>query len=151
MSDVVIVDTSVLLNLLNVPEYNDDREAVFEQFEELVKTGATFFLPLATVLETGGHIADVRDGRRRRRSAEVFRERVTEAINGKAPWRLVPLPDANELAEWLESFPERAMQGISLSDLSQMKLWESLCRKLFGIRVRIWSLDEHLRGYDRKP
>lgn len=151
MADVVIVDTTVFLNLLNVPEWNDDREDVYRKFRQFFDAGATLFLPLATVFETGGHIADAKDGGNRRRFAQLFCEEVDKALRRESPWVLVPPPDVVLLAKWLHLFPDYAMQRISLSDLSQIELWQSLCKKLFGTRVLIWSLDEDLLGYDRKP
>ena len=66
MSDIVIVDTSVLLNVLDVPAFNQHRREVFAQFNELLDSGASFLLPMAAIFETGDHIADLPDGRRRR-------------------------------------------------------------------------------------
>ena len=132
MADVVIVDTTVFLNLLNVPDWNDDREDVYRTFQRFFDAGATLLLPLATVFETGGHIADVKNGGNRRRFAKVFCEEVNKALRRESPWVLVPPPDDVLLEKWLHHFPDFAMQGISLSDLSQIELWKSLCKKLFG-------------------
>lgn len=76
MPPVVIVDTSVLLNVLDVSGFNQDRNAVLHRFGELVDAGANFLLSLGTVLETGNHIADIRDDQRRRRHATVFADQV---------------------------------------------------------------------------
>ena len=57
MSDIVIVDTSVLLNVLDVPAFNQDRAEVFERFGELLDADANFLLPMAAIFETGDHIA----------------------------------------------------------------------------------------------
>ncbi len=43
---VVIVDTSVLLNLLDVPQHNDHRDVVSYQFKEFVEANARLLLPL---------------------------------------------------------------------------------------------------------
>ena len=151
MSDVVIVDTSVLLNVLNVPGCNDHHAEVHRQFERFLTDGATLMLPLAVVFETGNHIADVPSGGDRRRFALLFRDEVRKALREEAPWHLVPLPDASHLTAWLESFPDQAVQRISLSDHSMIQLWKSLCKKLFDTRVLIWSMDDKLRACDRKP
>lgn len=39
-----LVDTSILLNILNVPDKNERREEVFAAFQEKIKAGETFFL-----------------------------------------------------------------------------------------------------------
>lgn len=151
MSNVVIVDTSVLLNVLDVPSFNQDRERVLAQFGRLVDADASFLLPLATIFETGDHIADLPDGRQRRRYAEEFRATIREALKGEAPWVLIRFPDGRQLARWLDDFPDYAMRGPDLSDLSIIKAWETECARHKGRRVRIWALDGHLQSYDRVP
>lgn len=151
MPHVVIVDTSVLLNLLDVPGRNQDRGAVLSQFEELVDTGANLLLPVAAVFEAGNHIAQLRNGGLRRRHAAEFCRRVREALAGQAPWTVSPLPDTRELTGWLDDFPDSAMRGAGMGDLSIIKAWESACERHPQGRVSIWSLDRDLAGYDRHP
>lgn len=151
MPDVVIVDTSVLLNVLNVPGCNNDRGDVDRQFQEFAHAGARLLLPLAAVFETGKHIAQLSDGRQRGRYASLFCEQVRMALDGKAPWVLVPLPEGDEIGGWLDDFPECARRKVSIADPSMIELWKTRCALHPEGRVRIWSLDKHLRGYDRKP
>ena len=151
MPPIVIVDTSVLLNVLDVPGFNQDRDAVFDRFNALVDQGANLLLPMGAVFETGNHIADVRDGRQRRLCASVFTDQVRRALNGEAPWTLAPLPDADQLAVWLDTFLDDAMRGLGMVDLSIKKEWERACSQHPHRRVFIWALDQHLTGYDRKP
>ena len=129
MSDVVIVDTSVLLNVLDVPAFNQNRDEIFDQFEEIVDRGASLLLPMAAVFETGDHIADIRDGRQRRRYAGKLRDQVQGAVAGEAPWALLPPPDSEQLVGWFQSFPDHAMRGAGLSDLSIIKAWEAACAR----------------------
>lgn len=151
MSSVIIVDTSVLLNVLDVPAFNQERERVLARFFGFVDAGASFLLPLAAIFETGDHIADLSNGQHRRRYAGILRDRIHEALKGEAPWVLTPFPDERQLARWLDDFPESAMQGPDLSDLSIIKAWETECARHKSRRVRIWSLDRHLQGYDQVP
>ena len=62
MSDIVIVDSSILLNVLDVPGFNQDREIVLEQFGMLVEAGDHLLLPVAAMLEAGDHVAERRRG-----------------------------------------------------------------------------------------
>ena len=151
MSNVVIVDTSALLNVLDVPSFNQEREKVLAQFATLVDTDANLLLPLATIFETGDHIADIRNGAHRRQYAEIFRDRIREALRGEAPWVPIRFPDHRQLASWLGCFPDRAMRGLDLSDLSIIKAWETECARHKNRRVRIWALDGQLQSYDRVP
>ena len=57
MSAVCIIDTSVFLNLLNVPGKNQDLESIVRSFQEYTDLNVTFILPMATIIETGNHIA----------------------------------------------------------------------------------------------
>ena len=148
---IVIVDTSVFLNVLNVPGFNQEYVSVQEDFSSFVKNGADFELPAATVLETGNHIAQLSDGGDRRRFAKVFCNQVRKALNAESPWTLTPLPNEAQLAEWLAGFPDEAMRGLSLGDLSIVRAWEAAYRRRPFRRVRIWSSDAGLQVHDRIP
>ncbi len=148
MSTILLIDTSVLLNVLNVPGRNQHHEKVMGQFEAHLKASATLLLPLGAVIETGNHIAHIADGRQRRRYAEIFVREVKAAVEGNAPWKTMHAPDAAEVAGWIESFPEAAMRGQGIADLSIVKAWERTCEQFPRFRVMVWSLDQHLLSYD---
>lgn len=151
MPQVVIVDSSVFLNILNVPGFNQNYQPIIDRFGILLQENASFLLPIATVFQTGDHIADLADGGQRRRCALVFREQVRKALTRQAPWRTIPFPDGRQLNEWIGDFPNSAMRGPSFSNLSIIKSWEDTCALNPNLRVRIWSLNRHLEGYDRIP
>lgn len=150
MPEVIVVDTTVLLNVLDVPGRNQHRDDVLARFGEVTEGGASLLLPMAAVYEAGNHIAKLADGHQRRRFAGIFCDQVRGALNGEAPWVLVPLPNSDQLAKWLEDFPDCAMREVGMSDLSMIKAWEEACSRNPGRRVRIWSLDAGLQGYDRR-
>jgi len=151
MSAVAIVDTSIFCNFLDIPNMNDLADEVLDEFEELVRQGTLFLLPMATVYETGNHIAQLSDGGNRRRFAEDFVEEVRKAINGDAPWQVIRVPTLEEIGIWLDEFPDRAMRNVSMGDLSIIKEWEKAKKKTPHLRVFIWSLDQDLMGYDHRP
>jgi len=157
MSSIVLLDTSIYLNVLNVPGYNQDRSDVLAEFERLIKQGSHFLLPMATIWETGDHIADVPGGRVRRDFATTLVNDVQKAINGKSPYRPTHFPDQDQFLAWLVEFPDAVMrqkspkkhrEGVSLSDLSIIKEWEQARVHHSMSRVFVWSLDADLRGYD---
>ncbi len=59
------------------------------------------------------------------------------------------LPLQPEVLSWLDAFPDAAMQGLGMGDLSVKKEWEGLCAKYRMSRVRVWTLDDDLSGLDR--
>ena len=151
MVAVIIVDTSIFLNLLNVPGFNQDRDAVVEQFKGFVDTSSSFLLPVGAIFETGNHIVKLPDGGNRRRYAEIFSEQVSQALKETAPWVVIPSPDAARLGAYLQDFPDVAMRGVSLVDFSIVRAWEEARERHQEQRVLIWSLDGHLEGYDYDP
>lgn len=149
---IILVDTSVFLNVLNLPGYNQNRERVLKELGSFAPPAANhLFLPLATVIETGNHVIRLADGRNRRRFAATFVAEVKAALSGKAPWQLTAFPAAQDIGGWLDKFPDLAMRGVSFGDLSIIQDWHKQCGLHPRQRVLIWSLDGHLEGYDRRP
>lgn len=151
MAEVAIVDTSILCNILDIPKKNQDRQEVMEELGKLLENGTNLLLPMATVYETGNHIAQIGNGNQQRQFAEKFVEEVKKAISGDAPWTVMQVPTLEEVSEWLNEFPDSAMRGAGIADLSMIKEWEKMKRQIPNRRVFIWSLDDHLNGYDYHP
>lgn len=145
-----IVNTSVFCNVLDVPGRNQDRDHATQTLKKYLESDFTLLLPLATVYETGNHIAHVADGRLRRNAAENFVIQVRLALKGKAPWTPTPLPDTQVMLSWLDEFPDSAMRAVSLADLTIIKEFERQCEFHRARRVFIWSYDSDLSAYDRK-
>lgn len=70
MSAIVLLDTSVYLNVLDVPGFNQHRQTVLDDFRKAIEQNDHFLLPLATVWETGNHIAHLPNGQQRRTHAQ---------------------------------------------------------------------------------
>jgi hypothetical protein len=151
MSEIVLVDTSVLMNVLDVLGFNQRREAVLKEFARLIDAGAHLFLPMAAVFEAGNHVAKLADGRLRRRMAELFATEIEKAIRGTAPWKPVRFPDQQSIAAWLDEFPDAATRGLGMGDLSILDEWRQQCMRYPMTRVRVWTLDADLEGLDRSP
>jgi hypothetical protein len=160
MSSIVLLDTSIYLNVLNVPGWNQDRIQVFADFRTKIAQNDYFLLPMATIWETGNHIADLENGGLRRTYAQKFADDVSNALTGVTPYKATHFPNRDQFVLWLAQFPEYASrnkslrklrEGISLADLSMIKEWEQNCELHNMSRVLIWSLDSDLQGYDRQP
>lgn len=149
MSAIVIVDTSVLLNILDVPGRNESRAEVLAELEKLIEARDHLFIPMAAIVEVGNHIAQLGNGAARRAAAERFIAEVRKALADEAPWKPINFPSNQEVLSWLDAFPEAAMQGLGMGDLSIKKEWEDLCAKFLMSRVRVWTLDDDLAGLDR--
>lgn len=159
MSSICLIDTSIFLNLLDVPNRNESKEKVFEDFETYINAGCTFLLPMATILETGNHIAKNGDGNIRRTTAQRFVEAAKAAFSGEAPWSPIDFPTTKEILTWLETFPDKAgsnkapdkSEGTSFGDLSIIQEFDKACNRFSMSEVFIWSLDSDLQNYCRNP
>lgn len=149
MSAIVIVDTSILLNILDVPGRNESRTEVLTALDARIEAGDHLFIPMSAIVEVGNHIAQLSSGAQRRATAERFVAEVRKALADEAPWKPINFPSNLEVLGWLDAFPDAAMQGLGMGDLSIKKEWETLCAKYRMSRVRVWTLDEDLAGLDR--
>jgi hypothetical protein len=144
------VDTSVFCELLRVPGFCQSPVETAGEFRKRLENDERFLLPMTTILETGNHIGQLPDGRVRRDIAARFVESVRQAVEGKLPFVVTPLPDASALLGWLHEFLDWAGRGSGFGDLSILKDWERQCELHPMRRVYIWSKDEHLRAYDQR-
>lgn len=160
MSSVCLIDTSVFLNLLNVPNRNQDMVQVVADYKVYSENECIFILPMATILETGNHIAQNGDGQTRRETAQRFCDVVLGAFEGVAPYRPIEFPSSQDIATWLNEFPEKAGQnkspaklreGTSFGDLSIIKDFKKCCTKFSMSEIFIWSLDEDLNTFHHTP
>lgn len=160
MSSVCIIDTSIFLNLLNVPGRNQDKEAVLSTYIDYAELGATFILPMATIIETGNHIAQNGDGNTRRSTAQRFCDVVKGAFSGVAPYQPSEFPNSAEVLTWIGAFPDyagmsksadRTREGTSFGDLSIIEEYKKCLNRFSSREVFIWSLDSDLESYRHSP
>ncbi len=138
--------------MLRIPDKSQRHEEVFAQLQILIEQDTTLLLPMATILETGNHVAQNGNGGQRRKAAERFVEQVQKAIRHQAPFSVPePLFDPFTLDEYLDQFPHFAMQGLGLGDLSIVREFYHQCELHRGDHVFIWTYDEHLAGYVQEP
>ncbi|MGQ4382817.1 hypothetical protein [Streptomyces sp. SAS_270] len=157
MRPVVFVDTSVLLNLLRVPRKDQDHERVAEQLKKIRQT-CDLVLPVTAIIETGNHIAQLKDGAARGTCAEGLAGMLRLSIAGRAPWAL------NTVAwdkEFLQTLLDGAGTGATLVELARAKrgcgdlsILTEVARyraRTSGLRLLVWTLDSQLASYSEPP
>lgn len=149
MSAIVIVDSSVLLNIIDVPGRNQRRAEVLDRLAALIDSEDHLFIPMAAIVEVGNHIAHVANGAQRRAAAERFVKEVRSALADEAPWKPINFPSNHEVLSWLDAFPDSATKGVGMGDLSIRQEWESCCHRYSMSRVWVWTLDGDLAELDR--
>ena len=146
----VLIDTSVMLEILNVPKKANDHDAIMAEFKKKVDAGGTFFIPLATIMETGNHIAQNGNGRQRLACARHFVNLVEKSLDGESPFMVLKFFDQKELRKLLQDFPASANRQESFGDLSIQKDLERLHELKPREDISIWTLDGHLDSYSLK-
>ena len=106
---VHFIDTSVFMNIVNVPGRNQQRAEVMQELRELLKDNKTnaLILPFATIIETGNHIAHGNDGNERRKAAQRFCECIQKTVKNEAPWQYYGNQlQEEDLLEICKDFPD---------------------------------------------
>ena len=103
---ICLLDTSVFVGFLNVPNMNTQHAEICDELKQKIRDGEFLFLPLATILETGNHIAQNGNGTQRRKIAVFFVEQVQLALEGKSPFTPIVTPKQEAMQQWLTEFPD---------------------------------------------
>lgn len=156
MRKVLIIDTSILCVWLEIPgmldcgrdsdKWNKDR--IDAKIESEKKNSTTFVLPLATIIETGNHIAQAAHSRRER--ALLLAEIMKDSANQKTPWAAFSeqstLWSPEKLIMLADAWPELANQKLSLGDTTIKDVAEYYAS--MGYQVEILTGDEGLKSYE---
>ncbi|MBP2857797.1 hypothetical protein J8657_09315 [Dickeya oryzae] len=156
MRKVLIIDTSILCVWLEIPgmldcgrdsdKWNKDR--IDAKIESEKKNSTTFVLPLATIIETGNHIAQAAHSRRER--ALLLAEIMKDSANQKTPWAAFSeqstLWSPEKLITLADAWPELANQKLSLGDTTIKDVAEYYAS--MGYQVEILTGDEGLKSYE---
>lgn len=148
--NVRFMDTSILMNLLEVPYMCDEAKKIKEEFAKAVEAKETLILPMSTIIESGNHIAHIRDGNIRREKALKFQEFFKKTAREEAPWTFYGIEFTKEDLELLaDEFPDKALNmKMGIGDMSIIRFYEKYKESTPGIgRIMIWSTDSHLEGY----
>lgn len=158
MPEIVFIDTSVILNLCDVPGKNSDRATVSDEFLALAEErGSVLILPVAALVEAGNHIEHISNGHHRRECASILDGLIRSSVDGTPPW---VVSDAQWGADFLKLIVDGVPpavpgmvdaairgQGIGLGDLSiviEAGLYRGRVDVPTGVPVRVWTLDRPL-------
>ncbi|MEG3435716.1 hypothetical protein V0288_01165 [Pannus brasiliensis CCIBt3594] len=155
MKKVLIFDTSILCVWLQVPgketcgsdENRWDYQKVKEVIDQEEKSGTTFILPLAAIIETGNHIAQASS--QRYEKALKLAELMKLAAEQTTPWAAfteqAEFWQEDGLKRLAEEWPKLASQGIAIGDATIKDIAEYYHR--LGNEVEILTGDRGLKSY----
>ena len=162
MRKVLLIDTSLLCVWLKVPGKETagnnkwDFELVNEKILTEIAKGTTLVLPLATVIETGNHIAQAKttNSDSKRITSEKFAQIMIAAADETSPWAAfreqIVLWEAEGLKNLAEKFPNQVVEKTSMGDASIVVLgWYYYHEK--GFHVEFLTDDNGLKSQEPPP
>lgn len=156
MKKVLIIDTSILCVWLEVPGMFDcgpdddkwNKQRLDEKIQKEEEARTTFVLPLASIIETGNHIAQASHSRRER--GEALADLIRMSANKQTPWAAFSeqstLWSPEKLIRLADTWPELANQKLSLGDATIKDVAEYYAQMNF--RVEILTGDQGLKAYE---
>ncbi|MEA1052954.1 hypothetical protein U5801_24550 [Lamprobacter modestohalophilus] len=155
MKRVLILDTSILCVWLDVPGMETcgpdadrwDKSRVEAKIAHERSSQTTFVLPLASIIETGNHIAQARHSRRAR--AEQLADLMRKSADEESPWAAFSdqsvLWSADRLKTLADAWPDLADRKLSLGDATIKDVAEHYAS--VGYAVEILTGDQGLKAY----
>ncbi|MDD5273766.1 MAG: hypothetical protein PHU14_13735 [Methylovulum sp.] len=154
MRKVLIIDTSILCVWLAVPGKDTcgpdddrwDKQRVDEKIQEEQKDSTTFVLPLATLIETGNHIAQAPAYRFER--GQALADLLRKAADNETPWAAFSeqssLWSSEKLKTLADTWPTLAAQQLSLGDATIKDVADYYAQ---NYQVEILTGDQGLKAY----
>jgi hypothetical protein len=158
MAKVLIIDTSILCVYLKVPFMEEcgpahdkwDYKRVEEKINSEIRQNSLLVLPLATLIETGNHIAHAHGDRYP--LAKKLSDIIVKVANAEEPWAAFTVQkdlwDEESLIKLAEEWPDLATSEISIGDATIKDVAEFYVES--GVMVEILTGDEGLKAYEPK-
>ncbi len=155
MNKVLIIDTSILCVWLNVPGKDScgpdddkwDKQRVENKIGIESQNGSTFVLPIATIIETGNHIAQAPQYRRERGFS--LAALISKSADNETPWAAFSdqsiLWSTAKMKALASAWPDLALQKLSLGDATIKDVAEYYAES--GYIVEILTGDQGLKAY----
>lgn len=156
MRKVLIIDTCILCVWLEIPKMDTcgpdtdrwDKQRVDEKIQEETLDGTTFVLPLATIIETGNHIAQSAHSRKER--GEGLADLMRKSADNQTPWAAFSdqsvLWSPEQMKVLAAAWPILADQKLSLGDATIKDVAEYYAQ--MNCSVEILTGDQGLKAYE---
>lgn len=141
---VVIVDTSILVVWLQVPGFKEagEERLTFDDINERInrykQEGAHLMLTIACLIETGNHIAQIKDGDLRRSNVNAFASFLEKTLNNSNGWMMFysekDLWSKEEISKLIAMWRENGIYKLSLGDASILNVVNQL-KPVYDVEV----------------
>lgn len=160
---LIVVDTSYLLELFQVPDCSSDRAYVpiFQRFENARRMTDQLQVPLPVLFELGNHVADVKNGQERRRLSAMLVETVDIWLSGETPLTIVSsMNDARTVQDFRDAVTGLTQEFKTLAPDRQGLTNAAIALEAKRLRdkhkntslktylVHIWTTDKKLKALE---
>lgn len=154
---VQFIDTSILVELLDVPNKASRHQEIVDELTQREAAGTSLVLPTAAIIETGNHVCQIVDGGTRRDRSSKFDTLLRASAAGETPWVLHKATWDDQLLTGIcdgagtgTPLVEHATnQTIGVGDLSILAerdiYLSSIARSV--VQVEIWTTDQRLHSW----
>lgn len=155
MKKALILDTSILCVWLQVPGKETcgtdnarwTYESVKQKIDLEIQNNSTLILPLATVIETGNHIAQANGDKHK--IITTFVNHIENTLDGNIPWATFAdqshLIDKDALKRTLSTWKNTALANQSIGDALIVEV--AMFYAKYGYEVEIFTGDMGLKAY----
>lgn len=152
MTNLVILDTSWLLELYRVPgDYQATRTAgVIEVTGDVVGDGGELLVTVPVLFEVANHITHVRDGTSRRALSAKFRDDIKSSLDRGSPWTIVAtekdiLLRAEDVIRLADRFLDASGYNYSFANISIIDLAAEIRKR--DQSVKIMTFNRQIEAY----
>ena len=157
MRRLELLDTSVVVELLQVPGFADRHEETVAAFTERANAGTELQMPVAALVEAGGHVGRIDNGHHRRQCATLLSRFVEHTIARSAPWSFAAMEWDEELLRQLVNpgdgpvtplVDSLATKHLEMGDLLIVAEFKRVRGNLDPdvVDVDVWTYDGELRA-----
>lgn len=153
LARILILDSSILDEVLEVPDWSDDSPRIRKEFARRAEGGEQLVIPITAIVETGNHVVQCKGDRTG--AARRYHRLLCQLVDGDAPWRtfitvwnvdlLARIRDGAGIGRSLiDLFSSQTIGG---GDLTISAEAERIKQTTHGLRIDLWSKDAKFRAH----
>lgn len=157
MRQLQLLDTSILVELLQVPGECARHDTTLAEFDARSAQATELQMPVAAIVEAGAHVGRIANGHERRACGRRFVNMVRSTVDRVAPWSFTPLDwDVAFLSELIAPTDERAPEIVESLSKQFLEMGDLLIVAEFRrvranldprvVDVDVWTYDGNLRA-----
>jgi len=155
MKETRFIDTSILLEILEVPDKCEDPKKYQKEFAEFAtQSQASVIMPISVLIETGNHINHITGNQpAKEKSTQRFLDILKLFIHSTNPWSFYGYNfTADDIERVIGKYQEYRYSGPGIGDVFILDSYFEYVAKLKDSgnqnhKIEIWTLDQHLTGY----